>query len=211
MYIKNNDKTYNCTSYNGINPVVSVYFHLDKYPELEGDEIQLFTSESDPNRKDVLLRTVHRSDYKREVITTVNDNLFTLLLTNSPEENPEDDVNNAKENKIRELSEETERRINEGIEFDIEGELKHFSFEAHDQQNISMICQYLSEHEEVEGYLYHADGEEFKVYSKEALFSLRDAMLQYIVECNEKYNRLRTEVNECTTVEEVADISFDKE
>ena len=86
------------------------------------------------------------------------------------------------------------------------GESKHFSLEVHDQQNITSICQYLLSHEELSEYMYHADNEDMKLYSRENIFAIRDKMIETITGVVEDYHKKRSIVNSLETVEEVNDI-----
>ena len=148
-----------------------------------------------------------RSDYKNENVSEFGEQ-YLLILSNEDAIEEKEDINEVKTDKIAELSAETQRNIVKGFDLDVEGELKHFSLEAHDQQNIIAICQYLSEHDEIEGYLYHADGESFQTYSRDVMFEIRDAMLQTVTEYTEKYNNLREKVYEAKTIDEVKNINF---
>lgn len=109
------------------------------------------------------------------------------------------------------MSAAAQTAIEAGFSINIDDEQKHFSCETHDQQNISSICQYLSEHEDVEGYLYHADGEAVTMFKRDVLFNIRDIMLQHISECVKQYNELREKVYAAKTEDEVREINFNND
>lgn len=59
---------------------------------------------------------------------------------------------------------------------------------------------------EVEGYLYHADGESFQTYLRDVMFEIRDTMLQTITEYTEKYNIAKQKVNGAVTIDDIKNI-----
>ena len=199
MYIKNGDKKFVCTDFSGSSSDESMLFYLSSEPQLSEDEIELCAD------NDFCMKTVKRSDYKNENVSEFGEQ-YLLILSNEDTIEEKEDINDVKTNKIAELSAETQRNIVKGFDLNVEGELKHFSLEAHDQQNIIAICQYLSEHDEIEGYLYHADGESFQTYSRDVMFEIRDTMLQTITECTEKYNIAKQKVNEAETLDDIKNI-----
>lgn len=200
MYIKNGDIKVTCSDFNGGGSDESLLLYLDSKPKLSDDEIGLYADNN------FCIKTIKRSNYKNEKISEFGKQ-YLLVLSNL-DINEKEDINEVKINRVAELSEQARQTIIAGFDFDIDHDRKHFSLETHDQQNILTICQYLSEHTEVEGYLYHADGESFKTYSRETMFSIRDAMLQTIAENTERYNSLRNAVYEAKTIDEVKKIVF---
>ena len=199
MYIKNGDKKYKCADFSGKSTDESILFYLASEPKLSEDKIELYTD------TDFLLKDISRSEYKYESVKPFGGQ-FILSLFN--EEETAVDINTIKSDKIRELSVEAQNTIESGISININEKQEHFSCEAHDQQNISSICQYLSEHEDIDGYLYHADGEAVTMFSRDVLFNIRDVMLQHISECVKRYNELREKVYAAKTEDEVRQINF---
>ena len=198
MYIKNGKNKINCTDFVS-NNASSVLFYLSTEPKLTetNTTIELYDD------SDFMMTSINRNDYKNEKISKFGEE-YILTLTN------EDEVvislDDVKANKIKELSEQANTIITDGFDLDINGESKHFSLEVHDQQNIISICQYLLSHEELSEYMYHADNEDMKLYSRENIFAIRDKMIETITGVVEDYHKKRSIVNFLETVEEVNDI-----
>ena len=198
MYIKNGKNKINCTDFVSNNSS-SVLFYLSTEPKLTetNTTIELYDD------SDFMMTSINRNDYKNEKISKFGEE-YILTLTN------EDEIvislDDVKANKIKELSEQVNNIITNGFDLDINGEFKHFSLEVHDQQNITSICQYLLSHEELSEYLYHADNEDMKLYSRENIFAIRDKMIETITGAVEDYHKKRSIVNSLETVEEVNDI-----
>ena len=150
-----------------------------------------------------MMTSINRNDYKNEKISKFGEE-YILTLTN------EDEIvislDDVKANKIKELSEQVNNIITNGFDLDINGEFKHFSLEVHDQQNIISICQYLLSHEELSEYMYHADNEDMKLYSRENIFTIRDKMIETITSAVEAYHKKRSIVNSLATIEKVNNI-----
>ena len=198
MYIKNGKNKINCTDFVSNNPN-SVLFYLSTEPKLTktNTTIELYDD------SDFMMTSINRNDYKNEKISKFGEE-YILTLTN------EDEVvvslDDVKANKIKELSEQANDVITNGFDLDINGESKHFSLEVHDQQNITSICQYLLSHEELSEYMYHADNEDMKLYSRENIFAIRDKMIETITSAIEAYHKKRSIVNSLATIEEVNNI-----
>ena len=198
MYIKNGKNKINCTDVVSNNSS-SVLFYLSTEPKLTetNTTIELYDD------SDFMMTSINRNDYKNEKISKFGEE-YILTLTN------EDEIvislDDVKANKIKELSEQVNNIITNGFDLDINGEFKHFSLEVHDQQNITSICQYLLSHEELSEYMYHADNEDMKLYSRENIFAIRDKMIETITSAIEAYHKKRSIVNSLATIEEVNNI-----
>ena len=198
MYIKNGKNKMNCTDFVSNNSN-GVLFYLSTEPKLTetNTTIELYDD------SDFMMTSINRNDYKNEKISKFGEE-YILTLTN------EDEIvislDDVKASKIKELSEQANDVITNGFDLDINGEPKHFSLEVHDQQNIISICQYLLSHEELSEYMYHADNEDMKLYSRENIFAIRDKMIETITGAVEDYHKKRSIVNSLKTVEEVNDI-----
>lgn len=195
MYIKNGKNKMNCTDFVSNNPN-SVLFYLSTEPKLTetNTTIELYDD------SDFMMASINRNHYKNEKISKFGEE-YILTLTN------EDEVvvslEDVKASKIKELSEQANTIITNGFDLDVNGESKHFSLEVHDQQNIISICQYLLSHEELSEYMYHADNEDMKLYSRENIFAIRDKMIETITGAIEDYHKKKNIVNSLATIEEV--------
>ena len=107
MYIKNGNAKYGCSDFSGKASDEAVLFYLSSEPKFSEDEIGLYAENG------FLLRTVKRSDYKYETISEFGSE-FILTLSNFKE--TEIDINNVKSEKIKNLSAETQRRIEKGFD-----------------------------------------------------------------------------------------------
>ena len=201
MYIKNGNYEYKCNDVNIDNKNNSVLFYLDESPILDTDEIYLYSDDG------FLMKTIIRSKYKYETISEF-DIEFILSLSNENEEVITVNIEEVKSQKIKEIYNQTQENISEGFNLDINGEIKHFSLETHDQQNIITICQYLVQHEEINEYLYHADGEPLQFYSRQDMFTIRDKMLEIILNNVKKYQAIKNTINTLETIEEINQLSL---
>lgn len=199
MYIKNGKNKINCTDFVSNNSS-SVLFYLSTEPKLTkiNTTIELYDD------SDFMMISINRNDYKNEKISKFGEE-YILTLTNEEEEVVVS-LEDIKASKIKELSEQANTIITNGFDLDINGESKHFSLEVHDQQNITSICQYLLSHEELSEYMYHADNEDMKLYSRENIFAIRDKMIETIIGAVEDYHKKRSIVNSLETIEEINNI-----
>lgn len=201
LYIKNGNDVINCTDFNASNPNVSLIFYIDSDIENLRDVIELY----DDNN--FLMRSVKCSDYSNRKVSEFGEQ-FILVLSNEDSSEETIDLDIVKSDKIFELSNMARNLIIEGFDLFIDGEIKHFSLDVYDQQNITTICQYLSDNEEVDSYLYHADKEELRLYSRDMLFNIRDEMMKTILNNVQHYHELRYNVNQATTINEVNSINW---
>lgn len=201
MYIKNGDVKIICTDFNGSNSDERILFYLNSSPEFSDDEIGLYTND------DFCMKIVKRSDYKNETISEFGGQ-YLLTLSNEDIVEEKENIDEVKANKITEMSKETQQNIINGFDLDIDGEIKHFSLESHDQQNIIAICQYLDQNEDSEGYLYHADNEELTLYSRENMNLIRDKMIETIMNNISTYHTIKKKITDATSIDEINKISF---
>lgn len=201
MYIKNGENKFICTDFSVTLLDKSTLFYLNQEPILIEDIIELY------DNNDFLMKSINRSDYKYETISSFGDE---FLVTLSNVEEKKTNIDNVKQDKINELNTASHDNIVRGFDIILNnGEMKHFSLEVHDQQNINTICQYFMEHDDVDTCLYHADGEDLIEYSRIDMNNIRDKMLEFITKNVEQYQTLRKQVQKATTIEEVQKISFD--
>lgn len=200
MYIKNGKNKIKCTDFVSNNPN-SVLFYLSTEPKLTktNTTIELY---DDSN---FMMTSINRRDYKNEKISKFGEE-YILTLTNEEEIIPS--LDDYKNDKIKELSTQTEEAITNGFDLEVNGTIKHFSLEAHDQRNILNICQYLYEHQDVPEYMYHADDEEFQLYSRDVIFNIRDEMIHRIIVYNADYSIAKQKIKEAKTIDDVKNISL---
>lgn len=201
MYIRIGHTKTDCTDFNISPKGDTVMFYLTNKPTLSTNKINLYDTTN------FLMKTIDKTQYKYKTITPFGDQ-FILTLTNT--ELVEDVVNidELKQNKIKELSSIIQKNIIDGFDLDINGKIKHFSLKLEDQHNINSICLYLLSYMNVDGFIYHADGESDNVYSREDIFKIRDKMLETISENTSKFHKLRDKINKCKTIKELDKIKF---
>ena len=72
MYIKNNEQTYTCGLCDKKDFVTQISFMLNEKPELDGDLIELYSSEGYEGLQDSLIRTINPKHNNREIIEENN-------------------------------------------------------------------------------------------------------------------------------------------
>ena len=126
MYIKNNEQTYICGLCDKRDFVTQISFMLNEKPELNGDLIELYSSEGYEGLQDSLIRTINRKHYNREIIEEKNGK-FYLTLTNIPEPT-EKEVETQKhqqfkrhqDRRLENLNLLTQSNIKKGIDYKID-------------------------------------------------------------------------------------------
>ena len=108
-----------------------------------------------------------------------------------------------KAEKIKEISEACEKKIYDGIDVEISGEVKHFSLKIEDQLNLNRLAFIYRDAKEDCGIVYHADGELCSEFLKEDFFKIVNEASEFISKETEKCNRLMKEVEELLEIGEV--------
>lgn len=205
MYIKNNNKKYICSLSDKSDFVTQVTFILNIKPNFTEDLISLYSSENIKEKIDKELRTISRSNFQYELLEEKN-NKFYYTLTNIAPKTEEEVAEEASQLLVQEKNKKInilKRRFNDLIVHGIEFNNEHFSFEEHDQQNITSICSYLNIKPEITEYPYHANGKEFKTYPKDFFFQLQARMLEHITKYQSKYQDLKHQINNIQTLDEL--------
>ena len=198
MYIKNGKNKINCTDFVSNNPN-SVLFYLSTEPKLTKTHttIELYDD------SDFMMTSINRNDYKNEKISKFGEE-YILTLTN--EDELVVSLDDVKANKIKELSEQANDVI---FCWSWASRLKCLGSPFISKSKpliITSICQYLLTHEELSEYMYHADNEDMKLYSRENIFAIRDKMIETITGAVEDYHKKRSIVNSLETIEEINNI-----
>lgn len=108
-----------------------------------------------------------------------------------------------KAEKIKEISEACEKKIYDGIDVEISGEVKHFSLKIEDQLNLNRLAFIYRDAKEDCGIVYHADGELCSEFLKEDFFKIVNEASEFISKETEKCNRLMKEVEGLLEIGEV--------
>lgn len=110
----------------------------------------------------------------------------------------------AKNNKLKEISDACTNTIYAGI--DIE-DLGHFSLTEHDQINISNL--YNSAVLGIETLPYHADGELCKMYTKEEIILIGETAKEHVTYNTTLCNHINIWIRRSTTIDEIENITYD--
>ena len=182
-------------SYNSISFVADIICNeTDIFPEsfTEEDIIELFSKED--NMK---LKTIIPFNFDNYSLTLIKDNLYSFkLFNNIEEENEEIEETNSinVELQLQKLNEDFKEKLKMGIMFPTDYGIQRFSFEEHDQQNLTNAYNYLVTNPEVEEYWYHANGEQMQKFSKEIILELYRIMIDFINEKLIEYHLKKQEI-----------------
>lgn len=166
---------------------------------------------SDDNK---LLRNFYCKNYSHiEAIECEDLSGFIFALTNKVSENETNETTQQAIETIRAevlttLTNELAEKINDGVFLPTSIGLKQFSFEEHDQRNISNIFTYLQNNTELQEYYYHANGELSMLYSRQDLEILYTTMLEHIANWTEKFRQIRNFIENCDDIETLMSINL---
>lgn len=180
MYILTAGKRYECSNSYLTKPESSVIFYVTEEPDEIGAEIALYAEEVD-KAEDFCLRTVNASDYQYHYVDGFGEQ-YAIIFTNTPkmESNEEVNLDEVKAQKIREMSEEIQSLIEEGVEIGTSKGMEHFSMTTHDQMNIAALYNYanMAENEDIQIF-YHADGKMSRPFSRDEIHDLYHGMVMF--------------------------------
>jgi hypothetical protein len=137
------------------------------------------------------------------IVESISDKTF--ILSCRVIEEVEQALDEAKEAKIAEISNATHVAIVSGIEIEVLGEKKHFSFGTDDQLNVFA----LTIRAQTETHLpYHADGEPCTMYPSTEILKVMSAFEQHKTWHVTYGNALKVWVNTMQTKEEVQSVQY---
>ena len=117
------------------------------------------------------------------------------------------DLDNIKERAINAINEDTSKSINSGFEYEIKGDLLHFSYDVYDQINYADVCNVLESipNTEITWHGYTLDGNRV-----ELVFNNKDFLDLYyhgalISKSNkiQQGNRRKKEIRKCTSYQQI--------
>lgn len=154
--------------------------------EFEEEDYLILYSKTDKMK----LKTIYPNTYDNFTFEPLEENLYKISFTQSEEIKPV--VNEV--NQLEELSKELQEKLKMGIMMPTQYGIQRFSFEEHDQQNLTSAYIYLTTHPEVEEYWYHANGEEMQLFPKETLLELHRIMIEFVNEQLVEYHKKKAEL-----------------
>ena len=141
------------------------------------------------------LKTIYFNDYQNFLLELITDNIYKLSLTQEEKKEEETITITSKEVQIEQLKSELKEQLKMGIMFPTPYGIQRFSFEEHDQQNLSNAYIYLTTHPEVEEYYYHANGETMQLFPRETLLELNKIMIEFVNEKLIEYHIKKQKIN----------------
>lgn len=110
-----------------------------------------------------------------------------------------------RQSKINEMSYQCRKAIENGIDIELRGEIKHFSLDTQDQLNLITLSEMAKTQTLIP---YHADGEECTFYTNEEINEIVETATSFKIYHTTYYNALKTYINALDTIEEIAAITY---
>lgn len=107
--------------------------------------------------------------------------------------------------KIKEMSVDCHKAIEQGFDLDIRGETYHFSLTTQDQLNLMSLSAMAQTSDLIP---YHADGETCMFYTAEEINQIISAMNTHKIYHTTYYNALKDYINSLETIEEIVSITY---
>lgn len=121
------------------------------------------------------------------------------------EEVEEPSVEFIRSSKLSEMSYECRKAIENGIDIEVKGEKRHFSFTTQDQLNLMSLSTMAQTSDIIP---YHADGEQCIYYTAAEINTIIAAMNKYKIYHTTYYNALKAYINSLETIEEISAITY---
>lgn len=135
-----------------------------------------------------------------------------IIHYDEPEEEPEyiDPVETAsiefiRQSKINEMSYQCRKAIENGIDINLRGEMKHFSLTTQDQFNLISLSAMAQTSDIIP---YHADGEACIYYTAEEINQIITAVNSHKIYHTTYYNALKAYINSLETIEEISLVTY---
>lgn len=107
--------------------------------------------------------------------------------------------------KLSEMSYECRKAIENGINIEVKGENRHFSFTTQDQLNLMSLSAMAQTSDIIP---YHADGEQCIYYTAAEINTIITAMNKHKIYHTTYYNALKAYINSLKTIEEISAITY---
>lgn len=110
-----------------------------------------------------------------------------------------------RQSKLSEMSYECRKAIENGIDIEVKGEIRHFSFTTQDQLNLMSLSTMAQTSDIIP---YHADGEQCIYYTAAEINTIIAAMNKHKIYHTTYYNALKAYINSLETIEEISAITY---
>lgn len=110
-----------------------------------------------------------------------------------------------RQSKLSEMSYECRKAIENGIDIEVKGEKRHFSFTTQDQLNLMSLSTMAQTSDIIP---YHADGEQCIYYTAAEINEIIAAMNNHKIYHTTYYNALKAYINSLETIEEISAITY---
>lgn len=110
-----------------------------------------------------------------------------------------------RQSKLSEMSYECRKAIENGIDIEVKGEKRHFSFTTQDQLNLMSLSTMAQTSDIIP---YHADGEQCIYYTAAEINTIIVAMNKHKIYHTTYYNALKAYINSLETIEEISAITY---
>lgn len=110
-----------------------------------------------------------------------------------------------RQSKLSEMSYQCRKTIENGIDIEVKGEKRHFSFTTQDQLNLMSLSTMAQTSDIIP---YHADGEQCIYYTAAEINEIIAAMNNHKIYHTTYYNALKTYINSLETIEEISAITY---
>lgn len=141
-------------------------------------------------------------DHHEEIIIDDDEEEEPVLIVIPPED-PDITTEFVREAKLKEMSNECKKSIENGFNIILsDGGTHHFSLTTQDQLNLMSL-------QNAEGMIpYHADGEQTKFYPASDIHAIIDMASKHKTYHTTYYNSLKSYINSLSTMEEIAAITY---
>lgn len=110
-----------------------------------------------------------------------------------------------RQSKLSEMSYECRKAIENGVDIEVKGEKRHFSFTTQDQLNLMSLSTMAQTSDIIP---YHADGEQCIYYTAAEINTIIAAMNNHKIYHTTYYNALKAYINSLETIEEISAITY---
>lgn len=110
-----------------------------------------------------------------------------------------------RQSKLSEMSYKCRKAIENGIDIEVKGEKRHFSFTTQDQLNLMSLSTMAQTSDIIP---YHADGEQCIYYTAAEINTIIAAMNNHKIYHTTYYNALKAYINSLETIEEISTITY---
>ena len=165
---------------------------------------------------EVVIMSIPEDEYKTYVKAFESEQVNVLPIVREPitvvelppDPNERASVEFLRTAKLKEISNMCHQTIEEGFDFEVKDEIKHFSLDTQDQLNLMMLSEMAQTEDEIP---YHADGEECIFYTAEEILDIVSAANAFKIYHTTYHNALKAYVKSLDTTEELVAVEYGME